>query len=118
MKYNRSEIMKKAWNLFRMNETVVSSFQRSFAECLKLAWKVAKETAKAAAEAAKKGITRMLYSEYKRNYAECMTVENSYDKATKTIEVMTKISRRTLKNSRNGVCPICRTWCYGDCAAR
>lgn len=33
-------------------------------------------------------IERMLYRRYKTSYADCETVLGSYDKATKTIEVM------------------------------
>ena len=40
MKYNRSEIMKKAWSLFR---TTMS--HNSFATCLKESWKIAKAAA-------------------------------------------------------------------------
>ena len=49
MKYNRSEIMKAAWELRR------SYFARAltFAECLKRAWAKAKEEMTAAAEMAK-----------------------------------------------------------------
>lgn len=39
-KYNLSEIMKHAWELFRD-----SSIKLSFAECLKASWKQAKKTA-------------------------------------------------------------------------
>ena len=93
MKYNKSEIMKKAWNLFRMNSKVVAAYRKTFAQCLAQAWNSAKyELAKAEEEAkrAAAGIRRMHYSEYKEYYSECETVANSYDKKTKTIEVMTK----------------------------
>lgn len=33
-------------------------------------------------------IERMLYRRYKTSYADCETVAGSYDKATKTIEVL------------------------------
>lgn len=39
MKYNKSEIMKKAWNIFR-------STKKTFSESLKEAWKKAKEIVK------------------------------------------------------------------------
>lgn len=39
MKYNKSEIMKKAWSIFK-------STKKSFSEALKKAWKYAKEAAK------------------------------------------------------------------------
>ena len=40
MKYNKSEIMKKAWSLFKMSSKWVNSL--SFSECLRRAWKSAK----------------------------------------------------------------------------
>lgn len=46
MKYNKSEIMKKAWNLFRMSKKWTTPL--SFSECLCRAWERAK---KAIAEA-------------------------------------------------------------------
>ena len=119
-KYNLSKIMRYAWNLFKMSKGWVESL--SFSECLRRAWRNAKEEVKAAAEAAVKGIRRMHYSEYKSNYSDCETVEGSYDKRTKTIEVMTNV-RRVRKSainsyrSRNGLCPRCHTYCYGDCTA-
>lgn len=39
MKYNKSEIMKKAWNIFR-------STRRTFSESLKESWRQAKEVVK------------------------------------------------------------------------
>lgn len=64
----------------------------------------------------------MHYSEYKTRYADCMTVEGSYDKRTKTIEVMTKVSKAigyAVKRAAavNGLCPHCHTYCHGDCLA-
>lgn len=41
MRYNKSKIMKRAWNLLRGN-----SKMNSFSECLKKAWAEAKETVK------------------------------------------------------------------------
>lgn len=124
MRYNKSEIMKEAWKLYRMNKSVVKSLQRAFSQCLKQAWKMAKEIAAAADESARKGIRRMHYGEYKRDYADCETVEGSYDKRTKTIEVMTLVRKGAKaaakimpRTSRNGLCPYCHTWCYGDCRA-
>ena len=119
MKYNRSEIMKAAWMLYRMNKKVVEKYRKSFSECLKRAWERAKEEIKAAAESEAKGIRRMHYSEYKTNYSDCQTVEGSYDKRTKTIEVMTKVikgARRSIASMVNGICPRCHTYCYGDCS--
>lgn len=119
MKYNRSKIMKAAWALYRMNEKLVEKFKRSFAECLRRAWETAKNEVKAASEAAAKGIRRMHYSEYKSNYSDCQTVEGSYDKRTKTIEVITKVikgTRRSIASMINGLCPRCHTYCYGDCS--
>ena len=46
MKYNKSEIMKNAWNLFRDSKKWVVSI--SFSECLHRAWKKAKESVKTA----------------------------------------------------------------------
>ena len=43
-KYNLSEIMKAAWNLRKMSLKWVTSL--SFGECLRRAWKAAKEAAK------------------------------------------------------------------------
>lgn len=118
MKYNRSEIMAHAWKLFKTAKKWVQSL--SFGECLRRAWANAKEALKAAQEAEAKGIRRMHYSEYKANYSNCQTVDGSYDKRTKTIEVMTKIvkgSRRSISSLINGLCPRCHTYCYGDCLA-
>ena len=42
MKYNKSEIMKAAWNLRKMSMRWVNSL--SFDECLRRAWAKAKET--------------------------------------------------------------------------
>lgn len=39
-------------------------------------------------------IERMLYRRYKTSYADCETVAGSYDKATKTIEVMLPEGRK------------------------
>ena len=39
-------------------------------------------------------IERMLYRRYKTSYADCETVLGSYDKATKTIEVMLPEGRK------------------------
>lgn len=41
MKYNKTEIMKDAWRTYRESQKWNGSHQ-SFAECLKLAWQVAK----------------------------------------------------------------------------
>ena len=124
-KYNLHEIMKNAWTTYRKwvapyqyNNTVVPAHY-SFANALKQAWAEAKKMAEKAAA----GIVRMHYSQYKNEYANCQTVEGSYDKATKTIEVMTKMLR-TFKSNRpsvtaiRGLCPRCHTYCYGDCMAR
>lgn len=118
MKYNLHNIMANAWKLFKMAKNWVN--QLSFAECLRRAWATAKDEVKAAEEAAAKGIRRMHYSEYKSSYSDCQTVEGSYDKRTKTIEVMTKVvkcARRSVSSLINGLCPRCHTYCYGDCTA-
>lgn len=46
MKYNKSEIMKAAWNLFNMSKKWIDKL--SFSECLRRAWKKAKEAIAAA----------------------------------------------------------------------
>ncbi len=118
MKYNKSEIMKNAWSLYRTAQNWVEN--HDFAWALKRAWKAAKEAVKEAAEAAQTGLRRMHYSEYKNSYSDCKTVEGSYDKRTKTIEVMTLVkkgARAAVKAIVNGLCPRCGTYCYGDCRA-
>lgn len=118
-KYNLSSIMANAWKLFKMAKKWVRPL--SFAECLRRAWATAKNEVKAAAEIAAKGIRRMHYSEYKTNYSDCQTVEGSYDKRTKTIEVMTNVvksARRSIVSEINGLCPRCHTYCFGDCSFR
>lgn len=114
MKYNRSEIMKEAWKLYRMSRKWVNNIEWTFSRALKRAWAMAKEAVAEAAERTAKGIVRMHYSEYKNKYSNCQTVEGSYDKRTKTIEVMTKITKKI----RIGICPHCHTYCYGDCTAK
>lgn len=123
-KYNLHDIMKAAWELYRKwvapykyNNSRVSSYY-SFASALKQAW----IDAKAAAKKMAAGIVRMHYSQYKNEYSNCQTVEDSYDKKTKTIEVMTKVARvferRPSVTAIRGLCPRCHTYCYGDCMAR
>lgn len=41
MKYNKSEIMKKAWEMFRLAKA--NNWNRTFGECLRAAWRLAKE---------------------------------------------------------------------------
>ena len=41
MKYNKSEIMTRAWSLFRMSQKWVDSL--TFSECLRRAWDAAKK---------------------------------------------------------------------------
>lgn len=121
MKYNMSQIMSGAWKRYRTLSSM--GYAETFAQCLRFAWSQAKAVVAAAAEAARKGIRRMHYSEYKRDYADCETVEGSYDKRTKTIEVMTLVRKGAKataakimpRTSRNSLCPYCHTWCYGDC---
>ena len=118
MKYNRSEIMRRAWSLYNMSKQLVSAYAKTFGECLRRAWSEAKDAIKQAAEMAKTGLRRMSYHEYKLNYADCKTVEGSYDKRTKTIEVMTKVGKYgEIKHNHSGLCPIGGTYCYGDCMA-
>lgn len=124
-KYNLSEIMKNAWTLYRKYNAGLGTrrdgskiIHWTFSSCLKSAWAAAKETVKAAAEAAKTGLRRMHYSEYKTSYSDCETVEGSYDKRTKTIEVLTlkrKVRNAVFVRRLNGLCPRCHTYCYGDC---
>lgn len=56
MKYNRSEIMKKAWELFRgkLNRS-------SFSTCLMMAWKIAKAAAERETFTGKKIVSLMGY---------------------------------------------------------
>lgn len=122
-KYNLHEIMMNAWALYRKwiapykyNNSKVPAMY-SFAAALKSAWASAKNEAEKVAS----GIVRMTYAQYKREYAECKTVDGSYDKRTKTIEVMTKVARtarRVSVTAIRGLCPRCHTYCYGDCMAR
>lgn len=126
-KYNLSEIMKNAWTMFRKYNAGLGArkdgskiIRWTFSMCLKSAWNQAKELVKSAAEAFKTGLRRMHYSEYKNNYSDCETVPGSYDKRTKTIEVLTlKCKNRNTAFARrlNGLCPHCHTYCYGDCRA-
>lgn len=126
-KYNLSEIMKNAWTMFRKYNTGLGTREDgskiihwTFSSCLKTAWARAKEAVKEIAEAAKTGLRRMHYSEYKNNYSDCETVPGSYDKRTKTIEVLTfkrKIRNTAFASRLNGICPRCHTYCYGDCMA-
>lgn len=114
-KYNLTQIMKAAWNYYRMAQKWVE--KKNFSWALKKAWAEAKETIKTAVETAKTGTRRMHYSEYKSNYSDCKTVEGSYDKKTKTIEVMTLVRKGFKRIAYNGLCPRCHTYCYGDCMA-
>lgn len=123
-KYNLSNIMKNAWNLYRKynanlgrNREGKKIIRWTFSACLTTAWGRAKDTVRAAAEAAKTGLRRMHYSEYKANYSDCRTVEGSYDKTTKTIEVLTMVRKGFKRIAYNGLCPRCHTYCYGDCMA-
>lgn len=123
-KYNLSNIMTSAWSLYRKynanlgrNREGKRIIHWTFSACLKIAWTHAKEAVKAAAEATKTGLRRMHYSEYKTNYSDCQTVEGSYDKQTKTIEVMTLVRKGFRRIAYNGLCPRCHTYCYGDCMA-
>ena len=108
--------MKNAWASYRVLNKYRgrNDAEITFAECLKRAWATEKKMVADREEEATKGIVRMHYYEYKMNYSNCKTVDGSYDKRTKTIEVMTKVSRFS---SANGICPICHTYCYGDCTA-
>lgn len=124
-KYNLSNIMTNAWNLYRKynanlgrNREGKKIIRWTFSKCLKSAWANVKEAAKAAAETVKTGLRRMHYSEYKNNYSDCKTVPGSYDKKTKTIEVMTMVRKGFKRIAYDGICPCCHTYCCGDCTAR
>lgn len=102
-KYNKAEIMKAAWEEFR------HSIAKTFAECLRNVWADAKRimsnVVNKIAEESKKGeVVRMFYGEYKNNYSDCRTVEGSYDRNTKTIEVLVnqKKGKFTFYAKRNG----------------
>ena len=98
-KYNKSEIMREAWNMIRHGS------KKTFGECLRLVWAAAKSVMAKAVAAAKKGeVVRMLYREYKKNYSGCRTVADSYDSKTKTIEVFVnqKKNEFSLYVNRNG----------------
>jgi hypothetical protein len=130
-KYNLHDIMNNAWRIFR-NAKAGHGSEVIFASALKKAWNMAKTVAKEAAAAAERaveaakresaGVVRMHYSQYKNEYSNCQTVDGSYDKKTKTIEVMTKVARvferRPSVTAIRGLCPRCHTYCYGDCMAR
>lgn len=126
-KYNLSEIMTKAWARYRKFNAPYQTYEsrhggkmiivHTFGECLKDIWAEAKKAVEAAAEAVKTGMRRMHYSEYKTNYSDCKTVDGSYDKKTKTIEVMTLVRKSFKRIAYNGLCPRCHTYCYGDCMA-
>ena len=45
--YNKSEIMKEAWRLFRGNKSLAAKYRRGCSWCLKSAWRKAKIDAKA-----------------------------------------------------------------------
>lgn len=130
-KYNLHDIMNNAWRIFR-NAKAGHGSEVIFASALKKAWNMAKTVAKEAAAAAERaveaakresaGVVRMHYSQYKNEYSNCQTVDGSYDKKTKTIEVMTKVARvferRPSVTAIRGLCHRCHTYCYGDCMAR
>lgn len=126
-KFNLHEIMSNAWKLFRTYRDMYEArhdamWLLTFAEALKKVWANAKAAVEKAEKIAAAGIVRMGYAQYKREYSNCQTVEGSYDKHAKTIEVMTKVartfSRRPSVTAIRGLCPRCHTYCYGDCMAR
>ena len=118
-KYNRSKIMKNAWASYRAINKYRgrNDAEVTFAECLRNAWAAEKKMVADREKEAAKGIVRMRYYEYKMNYSNCKTVDGSYDKRTKTIEVMTNVSRFSRTYNGGGICPLCHTYCYGDCTA-
>jgi hypothetical protein len=83
-KYNLSEIMKSAWELFKTFKNVPADINGekhydTFAKCLKKAWSKAKEALTA---------VRMTEGQYKREFANCKTVEGSYSDKFGTVEVL------------------------------
>lgn len=50
MKYDKKNIMKKAWTLYNMSKKWVASCQKSFASCLRQAWAEAKKAAEQSAK--------------------------------------------------------------------
>lgn len=116
MTYNKSEIMKKAWSLFRQSQKWADAYKLTFSAALKRAWNNAKEAAMSAKKDAEEGRVTMSYSQYKNNYAGCATLEGSYNKRDKSIVVLTKVNKYSkAKASSCGICPKCGTYCYGDC---
>ena len=122
MAYYRCAMMEVETKFDVLNEELSLLYDRNPIESIKSRLKSPESIMD---KAARKGIRRMHYSEYKRDYADCETVEGSYDKRTKTIEVMTLVRKGAKataakimpRTSRNGLCPYCHTWCYGDCRA-
>lgn len=122
MKYNKSEIMKKAWELYRKALGWLEHYRLTFAQALKRAWQMVKDNARYEEQSQKEGRETMHYSKYKNEYSHCATVEGSYNKRDKTIVVLTKVSKQSkyatnnAKHNNNGLCPKCGTYCYGDCS--
>ena len=88
MKYDKSRIMKRAWTIYHMSTRRGINFAQALCESWALE-KAVVETAKQAEEEKAAGIVEMHYSEYKREYKGCRTVDGSYNKRTKTIKVYT-----------------------------
>jgi len=126
-KYNLSEIMKRAWKNYNTSKNTIN--EKTFAECLKRSWRTEKTNVEMEEKKAASGVVRMLYSEYKNNYASCKTVNGSYDAKTKTIEVHTAYrvinasapakmaSAAKSRFDETGKCRLCGSWCHGDCTA-
>lgn len=62
-------------------------------------------------ELEKRGILEMSYFQYKSEYSFYPTVNGSYNKKEKTIQVI--VSK--VEHSGNGLCKRCNTYCFGDC---
>lgn len=58
MKYNKSEIMKSAWNLFKMFQKWAAPL--SFSECLRRAWDNAKRTLEATKKLMSNGCMKVI----------------------------------------------------------
>ena len=100
VKFNKSEIMKEAWSMFRSEDNKLSSWQFdfSFAECLKMAW----ATAKVKETAAEIIISEMSVSSI---FETIMNSTTSFESETILKEVSTKsngFQADIAKNTLNG----------------
>jgi len=70
IKYNKSEIMKDAWNLYR-----ISIWKGNFSVCLKKAWEFAKQALNAAAKRTVKKINGVSNSNITFTFGEPVYVD-------------------------------------------